>query len=142
MDLLVYIFWLVIGLGIVVITLMLMDQAYGQATIPQVQYAPIEVKPAGQNDYLAMLMPVVLGAATVILGKFAKDTSNKVNKVEATTQANAAAIVDSKAVEKELARLMFEWNKEKAEALDNSPETKLETLKDNIKKATDTAAQA
>ena len=65
MTLLVYIFWLVIGVGITIIALMLMDQAWGQTvtptfTPPQVQYAPIEVKASGQNDYLAMIMPLII----------------------------------------------------------------------------------
>jgi hypothetical protein len=126
-------------------TIIGLHEAFGQTipyTPPQIQYQPVEVKPAGQNDYVAMIMPLIVGAGGVILAKFAKDTNDKVKKVETTTKENAAAIVDSKAVEKELARLMFEWNKEKAEALDNSPETKLQTLDEQKKKAVDTASKA
>lgn len=67
----------------------------------------------------------------------------KTDKVEETAKENSKHIVEGTTVDSELARLLFEWNKEKADALNGTaPAVKLEALEDNTKAATETATKA
>ena len=85
------------------------------------------------------ILGAVMAAGT---GFYAKLKGNQVNKVQETSQSNAKAIVDSKVVEQEIARYMFNLDKAKADALNDAPAIKLETLEDNKKEATETATKA
>jgi hypothetical protein len=82
----------------------------------------------------------VLGAGAAYLkGHFA---NKKADKVEGTAKENAVAIVDSKVVEQEIAKYMFNLDKAKADALNDAPAIKLETLENKKEKATETASKA
>jgi len=92
----------------------------------------------GGLDIMAILG--ILGAGGAYLkGHFA---NKKAEKVEGTAKENAVAIVDSKVVEQEIAKYMFNLDKAKAEALNDQPAIKLETLENKKEKATETASKA
>ena len=88
---------------------------------------------------IASIISMAVAAGSGFMAKMASD---KAKKAQETTKENSSAIVDSKIVQQELARLLFEWNKPQADQLTNSPSTKLESLKDEVKQATDTATKA
>ena len=92
----------------------------------------------GGND-IVTIINTILAAGSGFVAKIGLD---KAKKAQETTKENSSAIVDSKIVQQELARLMFEWNKDKADTLTDSPVTKLESLKDEVKQATETATKA
>ena len=125
-----------------------------QPTTPTAVIGPIPITQGGQPvvtttqpvvsaapaiDYMSIISTIIAAGS----GFMAKMGYDKSKKVEATSQANAGAIVDSKVVQQELARLLFEWNKDKADSLNGSaPAVKLESLKDEVKEATETASKA
>jgi len=131
------------------------QKAYVQAYGPEIglpstgalQAAPTVIVPAQQAapstgigglDIMAILG--ILGAGGAYLkGHFA---NKKAEKVEGTAKENAVAIVDSKVVEQEIAKYMFNLDKAKAEALNDAPAIKLETLENKKEKATETASKA
>lgn len=111
-------------------------------SVPQViPMQPQQVQQQTNSGFdVGSIISMVVAAGSGLAAKVGFD---KAKKVQETSQANSTAIVESKTVEQELARLMFEWNKDKADALnETAPAVKLETLKDNVKDATETAAKA
>lgn len=109
--------------------------AQGTPTIPQVQ-----VIPPGQTDYIAVVLTaIIIPAAGIVLNKYSTD--KKIDKNEQTTKTNMSAILSDKEAIRELARVMFEFNKEKAEALDNAPNIKLKTLSDDAKEFAEKTAE-
>jgi len=125
-------------------------QAYGpEIGIPSsggIQAAPTVVVPAQQQAApanggfdIGSIMAIVTAAGA---GLFAKLNRDKVNKVQDTTKENSASLVDTKIVQQEIARYMFNLDKAKAEALNDAPAIKLEKLEQDKKEATDTATKA
>ena len=103
-----------------------------------VQQQPTAVVSQPAIDYMSIISTIIAAGS----GFMAKMAHDKSKKVQETARENSSAIVDSKVVQQELARLLFEWNKPQAEALNDSPSTKLESLKDEVKSATETATKA
>lgn len=68
--------------------------------------------------------------------------NQKANNNQEVIKENSTAIVDSKVVQQEIARYMFNLDKAKADALNDAPAIKLEKLEEDKKVATDTAAKA
>ncbi len=99
---------------------------------------PTPVVSAPAIDYMSIISTIIAAGS----GFMAKMAHDKSKKVQETARENSSAIVDSKVVQQELARLLFEWNKPQAEALNDSPSTKLESLKNEVKSATETATKA
>ena len=130
------------------------QKAYVQAYGPEIglpstgalQPAPTVVVPAQQAAPAAnggfdvgSILAIVTAAGA---GLFAKLNRDKVNKVQDTTKENSASLVDTKIVQQEIARYMFNLDKAKAEALNDAPAIKLEKLEQDKKEATDTATKA
>ena len=110
--------------------------------VPVVQPAPVQqaAQPAGfdMGSIMGILGTLAAGGA-YLKGHFA---DKKAEKVEVVAKENSAAIVDSKIVEQEVARYMFNLDKAKADSLNDAPAIKLETLENNKKTATETATKA
>jgi len=125
-----------------------------QPTTPTAVIGPVPITPQGQAavvtqqptavvsqpaiDYMSIISTIIAAGS----GFMAKMAHDKSKKVQETARENSSAIVDSKVVQQELARLLFEWNKPEAAALNDSPSTKLESLKGEVKSATETATKA
>jgi len=105
---------------------------------PVAAAAPSAAGSLGGLD-LGSIMAMIISTGS---GIYTKMTADKTKKVEATSQANAGAIVDTKVVQQEIARYMFNLDKAKADALNDSPAIKLENLEKEKKEATETAAKA
>jgi len=131
------------------------QKAYVQAYGPEIglpssgglQPAPTVVVPAQQQAVPAANGGFDIGSILAIVtaagaGLFAKLNRDKVNKVQDTTKENSASLVDTKIVQQEIARYMFNLDKAKAEALNDAPAIKLEKLEQDKKEATDTATKA
>ena len=118
------------------------EQGVPQSAIP-LQSVPTIIPQQGQGQLdTSSIMGIIgiVGAAGASL--FAKLNRDKVNKVQDTTKENSASIVDSKVVQQEIARYMFNLDKAKADALNDAPAIKLEKLEQDKKEATDTATKA
>ena len=129
-------------------------QAYGpEIGIPtsggQLQGVPV-VQPAsvqqaapssdlGGGLNIASIMAILAAGGAYLKGHLA---NKKAEKTEVVAKENSVAIVDSKVVEQEIAKYMFNLDKAKAEALNDQPAIKLETLEDKKEKATETASKA
>src|SRR6187551_3648390 len=143
MSFLLYSLWIVLGtilvIGLWIIVDMLWHTVNAQTPqVPTIQYAPVQVQPAGQNDYLAMVMPLALTAGSAVLGMFIKNLNDKQKKTEEKTDKvvevqkdNMGETLKNKELIREIARVMFEMNEEKSKALTDAPAIKLETLKDD-----------
>jgi len=199
MSLLLYLLWLILGIGMVIIVWFVIDMLWQTANaqqnvstaMPNLQISPpsnIQTTPNPNLQYLpqkafiqafspeatpttqsAILGPLptntfvqpqtvstvptgnidvgtIMGIIGTVVaagsGLMAKMSGDKSKKNEGVIKENSTAIVDSKIVQQELARLMFEWNKTQADALTDSPVTKLENLKNEVKQATDTAIKS
>ena len=111
--------------------------------VPVIQPAPIVQQPAQPAGFdIGSIMGILgtLAAGGAYLKGHLAD--KKAEKVEVVAKENSAAIVDSKIVEQEVARYMFNLDKAKADSLNDAPAIKLETLENNKKTATETATKA
>jgi len=111
-------------------------QAYGpEIGIPSsggLQPAPTVVVPAQQAAPAAnggfdvgSIMAIVTAAGA---GLFAKMKGDQAKKAEAISKDNMGSILDNKEALKELARIMYSMNPEKANQITDAPSVKLETL--------------
>jgi len=131
------------------------QKAYVQAYGPEIglpssgalQPAPVVVAPAQQQTgiggfdigSMAGVLGVLGAGAAYLKGHFA---NKKADKNEGVIKENSASIVDSKIVQQEIARYMFNLDKAKADALNDAPAIKLEKLEQDKKEATETATKA
>ena len=112
--------------------------------VPVVQPAPVVQQtassdPLGGGLNMASILAIIAAGGAYLKGHLA---NKKAEKTEVVAKENSVAIVDSKVVEQEIAKYMFNLDKAKAEALDDQPAIKLETLENKKEKATETASKA
>jgi len=126
-------------------------QAYGpEIGIPtngQPLQAPIVVAPAAQQAApaanggfdIGSIMAIVTAAGA---GLFAKMKGDQAKKAEGLAKDNMGSILDNKEALKELARIMYSMNPEKANQITDAPSIKLETLEKDAAEFRDKAAKA
>jgi len=125
-------------------------QAYGpEIGIPSsggLQPAPTVVVPAQQAAPAAnggfdigSIMAMVTAAGA---GLFAKMKGDQAKKAETIAKDNMGSILDNKEALKELARIMYSMNPEKANQITDAPSIKLETLEKDAAEFRDKAAKA
>ena len=126
------------------------QKAYVQAFAPEngipansqpLQVVPQTVPAPVQQTGPSLGIPGMDIAGVLALGGVAVNyvKNHLLNK---TVRTNSTHIAEGTVVDKELARLMFTKDPVWAKTIDDSPATKLETLEDNTKKATETASKA
>jgi len=124
-------------------------QAYGPEiglpTTGGIQPAPTVVVPAQQAapaaggfDIGSILAMVTAAGA----GLFAKMKGDQAKKAEVIAKDNMGSILDNKEALKELARIMYSMNPEKANQITDAPSIKLETLEKDAAEFRDKAAKA
>jgi len=129
------------------------QKAYVQAYGPEIgiptngvplQQAPtvIAASPTQGGIDTGSIMGIIGTVVAAGSGLVAKMSHDKSKQVQQITRENSSAIVDSKVVQQEIARYMFNLDKAKADALNDAPAIKLEKLEDDKKVATDTASKA
>ena len=121
--------------SILIIPVMI-NSVYAQGT----PTASAQVIAPGQTDYIAVVLTaIIIPAAGIVMNKYSTD--KKIDKNTETTKESMSAILADKEAIRELARVMFEFNEEKANALNNAPNIKLKTLSDDAKEFADKAAK-
>jgi len=109
--------------------------------VPVVQPAPVvqQAAPANNGFDIGSIMAMVTAAGA---GLFAKMTGDKAKKTEAVSKETMGATLDNKELIKEIARVMYQMNPEKANQITDAPSIKLETLKENTDEFRDKVAKA
>jgi len=110
-------------------------QAAPTVLVPQ-QQAPA---PANGGFDVASIMALVTAAGA---GLFAKMKGDQAKKAEVIAKDNMGSILDNKEALKELARIMYSMNPEKANQITDAPSIKLETLEKDAAEFRDKAAKA
>jgi len=121
------------------------EQGVPQSTIP-LQSVPTVIpqqqQGQGQLDTTTSIMGIIgiVGAAGAYLkGHFA---DKKAEKAEVITKDSMGSILDNKENLKELARILYQMNPEKANNITDAPSIKLETLEKDAAEFRDKAAKA
>ncbi len=109
--------------------------------IQPVQTVPATGGGGGGIDGLNIMsvLGIVAAGGAYLKGHLA---NQKANNNQEVIKENSTAIVDSKVVQQEIARYMFNLDKAKADALNDAPSIRLAKLEEDKKTATDTAAKA
>ena len=110
--------------------------------VPVIQPAPVvqQAAPAANNGFdIGSIMAMVTAAGA---GLFAKMTGDKAKKTEAVSKETMGATLDNKELIKEIARVMYQMNPDKANQITDAPSIKLETLKENTDDFRDKVAKA
>jgi len=90
----------------------------------------------GTNDVIISVVITIIG---VIAAKFHSD--GKTSKLQNVVKGNMGEMLKDKNIRDELAKLLYQFNPEKANALNDAPDVKLENLKNNTKEFADKAAK-
>jgi len=101
---------------------------------------PAQQAPAANGGFdIGSIMAIVTAAGA---GLFAKMKGDQAKKAEAISKDNMGSILDNKEALKELARIMYSMNPEKANQITDAPSIKLETLEKDAAEFRDKAAKA
>jgi len=111
--------------------------------VPVVQPAPVvqqEAQPAQSAGFdIGSIMAIVTAAGAAL---FSKMTGDKAKKTEGVAKETMGATLDNKELIKEVARVMYQMNPEKANQITDAPSIKLETLKEDTDEFRDKVAKA
>jgi len=110
--------------------------------VPVIQPAPVvqQQAPAANNGFdIGSIMAMVVAAGS---GLFAKMAGDKAKKTEAVSKETMGATLDNKELIREVARVMYQMNPDKANQITDAPSIKLETLKEDTEEFRDKVAKA
>jgi len=118
------------------------EQGVPQSAIP-LQSVPTIIPQQGQGQLdtssIMGIIGIVGAAGAYLKGHFA---DKKAEKAEVITKDSMGSILDNKENLKELARILYQMNPEKANTITDAPSIKLETLEKDAAEFRDKAAKA
>ena len=110
--------------------------------VPVVQPAsvqPVQTPTQAAGFDIGSIMAIVTAAGAAL---FSKMTGDKAKKTEGVAKETMGATLDNKELIKEVARVMYQMNPEKANQITDAPSIKLETLKEDTDDFRDKVAKA